>query len=425
MVTLHPLCFNKYHTVLFCKCLIVEDVLTLVKNKIINTNFHDLVVSMERKLSLTTPVTGCFTQTTSPQLLAPGSDDDNLSHKTQAQQQKSNHDNCNNYNYDYNCDYNCDRGVHSDDHNLAEIRFKLGDRIMLETATGTTGVVTFIRKTNFSKSDVVGIKLDGWNPNASSGIINGEEIVNNHTMHQKTWFLRRCSASNFVAPIIGEGTFARLTRLNKTHQLNGTIVKVISFKPSQSRWKVRVLSCKLKVKERSYLGVREYNLDPIWNWEPKSFAMEYNNNYKDYVPCKIEDVHINDAVQMTNKEWGIVKYISEKDKLILPKWTRTNNGNTQYSKNEQIIGLELIKWSPNANDGCVKGVCYFKVNHGFGYFTCINNIRNIETRYILWKQERLVWIAFDKNIKNSKCLIVKLPKDLIKYILTLVGHRIK
>ena len=128
---------------------------------------------------------------------------------------------------------------------------------------------------------------------------------------------------------------------------------------------------------------------------------------------------------MTNKKWGIVKYIDDKD--VLPEWKRKpyiNISNLNYTDKKQIIGLKLIKWSPNANNGRVKNVCYFKVNDGFGYFTCINNIINIETSYILWKQERIIWIAFDKNMQNLKCLIVKLPTDLIKYILTLVGHRI-
>ena len=39
-----------------------------------------------------------------------------------------------------------------------------------------------------------------------------------------------------------------------------------------------------------------------------------------------------------------------------------------------------------------------------------------------WKIVRLIWIAFYKNDKNDKCLIKRLPKDIItNYILKFTG----
>ena len=39
--------------------------------------------------------------------------------------------------------------------------------------------------------------------------------------------------------------------------------------------------------------------------------------------------------------------------------------------------------------------------------------------------ERILWIGFYKNGDNNKCIIDKLPKDLIIYILKFVGkHKV-
>ena len=43
--------------------------------------------------------------------------------------------------------------------------------------------------------------------------------------------------------------------------------------------------------------------------------------------------------------------------------------------------------------------------------------------YIEWKQERLIWIGFFQNDNNDNCLIDQLSKDLILYILYLLGNR--
>ena len=40
-----------------------------------------------------------------------------------------------------------------------------------------------------------------------------------------------------------------------------------------------------------------------------------------------------------------------------------------------------------------------------------------------WTTERMIWIAFYKNNENDQCLINKLPKDLIIYILVLLGKK--
>ena len=48
---------------------------------------------------------------------------------------------------------------------------------------------------------------------------------------------------------------------------------------------------------------------------------------------------------------------------------------------------------------------------------------NIYVDYIESKIERIIWIGFYKNKENNKCLIKTLPKDLINYVLYLLGKQ--
>ena len=50
-------------------------------------------------------------------------------------------------------------------------------------------------------------------------------------------------------------------------------------------------------------------------------------------------------------------------------------------------------------------------------------IFNIYAHYIEWKIERIIWIGFSKNDSNNECFIDQLPKDLIIYILSLLGKQ--
>ena len=48
---------------------------------------------------------------------------------------------------------------------------------------------------------------------------------------------------------------------------------------------------------------------------------------------------------------------------------------------------------------------------------------NIYINYIETKIEKIIWIGFYKNNDNKQCLIQTLPKDLIIYILYLLGKQ--
>ena len=47
---------------------------------------------------------------------------------------------------------------------------------------------------------------------------------------------------------------------------------------------------------------------------------------------------------------------------------------------------------------------------------------DVYINYIEWDIARIIWIAFYKNDKNEKCLISQLPKDLVKFVLGLLGR---
>ena len=48
---------------------------------------------------------------------------------------------------------------------------------------------------------------------------------------------------------------------------------------------------------------------------------------------------------------------------------------------------------------------------------------NIYAHYVESNVERIIWIGFLKNDENDACLIKNLPKDLIRYILRLLGKQ--
>ena len=50
------------------------------------------------------------------------------------------------------------------------------------------------------------------------------------------------------------------------------------------------------------------------------------------------------------------------------------------------------------------------------------SIKIIFDREMDWKTIRLIWIAFHKNELNEECFLSKLPKDLIKYVIVLIGN---
>ena len=224
-------------------------------------------------------------------------------------------------------------------------KIKLGERIML--ATGKTAVVKYIGTSNFVNKDekVIGLELDTWDANACDGTVLGKRIF--RSSPGRAYFIQCNSYTNIVPFNLREGSYARFQGLERVCQFNGKTVKLVSWVSKKKRWKVKLLQNK---KERKYLGVRPKNLKPLVDWED-----DRNINVESSLTRLPK---IGDRVKMRNNSWGVVKYV----------------GTTRFSRDTQIIGLELDRWSPNAHDGKVKGSRYFTSQQGRGYFVKLEQL---------------------------------------------------
>ena len=126
----------------------------------------------------------------------------------------------------------------------------------------------------------------------------------------------------------------------------------------KKKWKCKLLGYKKKG-IRKHLGIRPKNLKPLVDWQD-----ETNINVESLKTMS----NVGNRVKMRNNEWGVVKYV----------------GRTKLSKdiNTKMIGLELDRWSSNANNGIVKPWRYFTSKDGRGYFTTRKHlVENVGTIY--------------------------------------------
>lgn len=215
------------------------------------------------------------------------------------------------------------------------------------------------------KQEMVGIELDSPDMNGR----NGRKYF--ETTNGKGFFLSKhfMSSEEMTAASIEEGSHCRMIKLEKVPQLNGKIVKVVTYVARKERWKVKLVDSK---KDNKYFGLLARNLEPIIKWVPiagKSKTLE-------------NKPHVGELVQTVNKEWGIVSFVGEIDGM------------------SEIAGLELIEFSMNACDGQFKGKRYFNSEMGYGYFARLDDLienlgdaTNVAQKY----QEELNL----KSIKNS------------------------
>ena len=272
------------------------------------------------------------------------------------------------------------------------LEYNVGDSLLLPH--GKTGIIKYVGNVNFQDCSelVVGLELESWDPNGSDGTIKGSKLFD--TSAGRAWFIHPSLDVMEYTSLINskrEGCHARLKGLVKKPQWNDMLVYVVSYVPQKSRWKVRYQD-ETKDGKWSYLGVKYENL-------------EFLDGMIDIK--SVDDINIGYAIKIKSGQWGVVRYI----------------GKTFWSDDDKVIGLKLLKWSPNAKNGTVKTTQYFVTNYGYGYFTHFDNIVNVVPSYIAWCQERIIWIAYYKNMQNTTCLFNQLPKDIIKHILSFVGDR--
>ena len=245
---------------------------------------------------------------------------------------------------------------------------------------------------------VIGLELESWDPNGCGGIIGGKKLFD--TSSGRAWFINPCRGfAQKYSKQTRKQKCAKFKGLLQYSQLNELRVQLVSWIPQVLRWKVKVVDEKAPHDNVKYYRVRDENLEPLIDVNSTSL-----NNIE-----SIDDIKIGDTIKIKSGQWGVVQY----------------NGKTFWSNDKKLIGLRLHKWSPNTSDDKVKMTQYFVTDDGHGYFTDFDNIVNVIQNYISWYQERMIWLAFYKNIQNEKCFINELPKDIIKYILVFFGDRVK
>ena len=111
-----------------------------------------------------------------------------------------------------------------------------------------------------------------------------------------------------------------------------------------------------------------------------------------------------------NRDWdGRIKF--ERFIEVLKKHDNLNEYNERFT--------EFIKtnWVRRTN-----GEVNFEVFLTLSGFY-LNDFSQIEKNK--WQIERLIWIGYEKNSDNDKCLIAKLPKDLVKKCLSFAFWRLR
>ena len=197
---------------------------------------------------------------------------------------------------------------------------------------------------------MIGLELDRWNPHSSDGTIRDKRVF--EASRGCAYFVHCNSYINIVRSDLRKGFCARLQGFEKETQFNGKTAKIVCWVSEKKRWKVRLLE---NDTERRYLGVRSQNLVPILDWHDDT------NVYAESLELM---PNVGDRVKIRDNRWGIVEYI----------------GAAPFVKDDEVIGLELDTWTPNANDGSNNGVRYLTTTDGRGYFArCKHLIDNVGT----------------------------------------------
>ncbi|ETO09191.1 hypothetical protein RFI_28196, partial [Reticulomyxa filosa] len=296
---------------------------------------------------------------------------------------------------------------------------KPGDKVKL--AQGKVGVVRYIGTTEETgNEEIVGIELESWDANARDGTLGLKKLFDANK--GRGYFTRRKSIANVVRTHIKDGAYAKLKNLVATPQYNGQIVKILGYAPEKQRWKVRLHEEKkdnklLGVKEENLAPIFDWEVPPemdsktghltrapligdrvrtktgktgivrfvgetdfardqlsigleLDQWHPSAYSGTVDG--KEYFKCKeghgyfttLERLVANlgqfdeseqvaplppkpkfavgDKVKLARGKTGVVKFI----------------GVTEFSKGEEIVGLELSQWTEGAHDGKIRGKRY-------------------------------------------------------------------
>ena len=110
------------------------------------------------------------------------------------------------------------------------------------------------------------------------------------TSSGRAWFINPCRRSaQKNSKVVSTQKYAKFKGLRKDTQLNGLIVRVISWIPRESKWKVADENA--PGGNVKYYGVKDENLELI-HWNLKS----------------IDDIKIGDTIKIKSGQWGVVQY---------------------------------------------------------------------------------------------------------------------
>eukprot|EP01084_Bolivina_argentea_P261638 442231_1 len=295
-------------------------------------------------------------------------------------------------------------------------KVKVGDHVKL--LHGTTGIVQYIGSSKFSDDEIIGIKLDTYDPTATDGTHDG--IKHFSVRNGRGYFTTKQHISNII-----------LTNNNSINKKNKLRIKQVKEKlrkigiweckykngVSLNSFQLSEINNKQKYLELSKLKEQqscERTIHNDWNHTMEfrtkmSILCRITKQYwtGQYMLPPVDDKHIiqvniDDAVRVSNGGTGIIKYIGpinylfacgknhinildEMNKnvdLLLYGFVHKFNvpldiihlygkyiyGNMNHEYNELIIGINMDQWHPSYCDGTIDGIRYFDSDDGRGYY---------------------------------------------------------
>eukprot|EP01084_Bolivina_argentea_P244544 409645_1 len=267
------------------------------------------------------------------------------------------------------------------DFSLIRKNLKIGDHIKL--ARGKTGVVKYIGKGEDiggcgDDEDIVGIELDKWSANGNEG----KDLFK--TSKGRGYFARRSSIANIILPntfndlefeeeIEIQNIRRHILKIEKKlgeieileeRQKSGDILdsqqiskidrkKHLREKLSSLRQQLQDLTTSIT---RYGYGQEESNTKTRGSLENDLSIRKFQQSQKKRRGSinkedGLKNICIGDRVRLVRGKTGIVKYL----------------GSVDFT-DEEVVGIILDKWHPNANNGLVKGKQYFRAPPGRGYF---------------------------------------------------------
>eukprot|EP01083_Nonionella_stella_P120906 362797_1 len=290
------------------------------------------------------------------------------------------------------------------------VDLKLRDRIV---TTHGTGIVRFMGGVHFDEREMIGIELDRWSPNGHNGIIHGHKYF--HSTDGHGWFIRNNSAQVLKNLTPTERRRESQTT-TKDRTRRGSVI--ITNIPPTMKVGDRIILDTGARGQLVFIGnvafcAHEKLLGIVLDeWSPNAHNGAIAG--KTYftapdgqgllVPFSAVQEHIarerqeGKALQSEEEKesaqlqgilglMGDVRLAMRKrfdalkigdEVLFGAKKGRVKFlGTTEFSKDEPVVGIELDRWSANANDGTVQGKKYFDTSPGKGFFLTKRSYMNL------------------------------------------------